>query len=111
MIEKHDIHAISHITGGGFWENIPRVLPEGTKAVIDGNCWEWPVIFKWLQEKGNVDTHEMYRTFNCGVGLIVALPKDQADAAVALLKEEGENAWVIGQIAQADANEEQVEIQ
>ncbi|EOX4452157.1 MULTISPECIES: phosphoribosylformylglycinamidine cyclo-ligase [Vibrio] len=111
MIEKHDIHAISHITGGGFWENIPRVLPEGTKAVIDGNSWEWPVIFKWLQEKGNVDTHEMYRTFNCGVGLIVALPKDQADAAVALLKEEGENAWVIGQIAQANANEEQVEIQ
>lgn len=111
MIEKHDIHAISHITGGGFWENIPRVLPEGTKAVIDGNSWEWPVIFKWLQEKGNVDTHEMYRTFNCGVGLIVALPKDQAEAAVALLQEEGENAWVIGQIAQADANEEQVEIQ
>ncbi|MFH4530595.1 phosphoribosylformylglycinamidine cyclo-ligase [Vibrio diabolicus] len=111
MIEKHDIHAISHITGGGFWENIPRVLPEGTKAVIDGNSWEWPVIFKWLQEKGNVDTHEMYRTFNCGVGLIVALPKDQAEAAVALLQEEGENAWVIGQIAQAEANEEQVEIQ
>ncbi|WP_038882886.1 AIR synthase-related protein, partial [Vibrio rotiferianus] len=59
----------------------------------------------------NVETHEMYRTFNCGVGLIVALPKDQADAAVALLKEEGENAWVIGEIAQAEANEEQVEIQ
>ncbi|WP_274883145.1 phosphoribosylformylglycinamidine cyclo-ligase [Vibrio harveyi] len=111
MIEKHDIHAISHITGGGFWENIPRVLPEGTKAVIDGNSWEWPIIFKWLQEKGNVETHEMYRTFNCGVGLVVALPKDQADAAVALLKEEGENAWVIGEIAQAEANEEQVEIQ
>lgn len=111
MIEKHDIHAISHITGGGFWENIPRVLPEGTKAVIDGSSWEWPIIFKWLQEKGNVETHEMYRTFNCGVGLVVALPKDQADAAVALLKEEGENAWVIGEIAQAEANEEQVEIQ
>ena len=110
MIEKHDIHAISHITGGGFWENIPRVLPESTKAVIDGNSWEWPVIFQWLQEKGNVETHEMYRTFNCGVGLIVALPKDQAEAAVALLQEEGENAWVIGEIAQAEANEEQVEI-
>lgn len=110
MIEKHDIHAISHITGGGFWENIPRVSPEGTKAVIDGKSWEWPIIFQWLQEKGNVETHEMYRTFNCGVGLIVALPKDQADAAVALLKEEGENAWVIGEIAQAEASEEQVEI-
>ncbi|MDW2127321.1 AIR synthase-related protein, partial [Vibrio sp. 2033] len=106
----HDIHAISHITGGGFWENIPRVLPEGTKAVIDGNSWEWPIIFKWLQEKGNVETHEMYRTFNCGVGLVVALPKDQADAAVPLLKEERENAWVIGEIAHAEANDEQVEI-
>ncbi|GAM57330.1 phosphoribosylformylglycinamidine cyclo-ligase [Vibrio ishigakensis] len=110
MIEKHDIHAISHITGGGFWENIPRVLPEGTKAVIDGNSWQWPTVFNWLQENGNVTTHEMYRTFNCGVGLIVALPQDQAEAAVELLKAEGENAWVIGQIAQATAEEEQVEI-
>ncbi|GAB7218193.1 phosphoribosylformylglycinamidine cyclo-ligase [Vibrio comitans] len=110
MIEKHDIHAISHITGGGFWENIPRVLPEGTKAVIDGNSWNWPTIFNWLQENGNVTTHEMYRTFNCGVGLIVALPQDQAQQAVALLNEEGENAWVIGQIAEANGEEEQVEI-
>ncbi|MGD8233232.1 phosphoribosylformylglycinamidine cyclo-ligase [Vibrio sp. TRT 1302] len=110
MIEKHDIHAISHITGGGFWENIPRVLPEGTKAVVDGSSWEWPVIFKWLQEKGNVTTHEMYRTFNCGVGLIVALPQDQASAAVELLKAEGENAWIIGEIANAASGEEQVEI-
>lgn len=110
MIEKHDIHAISHITGGGFWENIPRVLPEGTKAVIDGNSWQWPTVFNWLQENGNVTTHEMYRTFNCGVGLIVALPQDQANAAVELLKAEGENAWIIGQIAQATAEEEQVEI-
>lgn len=110
MIAEHDIHAISHITGGGFWENIPRVLPEGTKAVIDGNSWEWPAIFNWLQEKGNVETFEMYRTFNCGVGLVVALPKEQAEAAVELLKAEGENAWVIGEIAQAAEGEEQVEI-
>lgn len=67
-------------------------------------------IFSWLQEKGNVETHEMYRTFNCGVGLIVALPKEQAAAAVELLKAEGENAWVIGEIASAAAGEEQVEI-
>jgi phosphoribosylformylglycinamidine cyclo-ligase len=110
MIEQHDIHAISHITGGGFWENIPRVLPEGTKAVIDGSSWEWPIIFKWLQEQGNVATREMYRTFNCGVGLIVALPADQADAAVKLLNAEGENAWVIGKIADAQPGQEQVEI-
>jgi phosphoribosylformylglycinamidine cyclo-ligase len=110
LIAEHSIHAISHITGGGFWENIPRVLPEGTKAVIDGNSWEWPAIFKWLQEKGNVDTHEMYRTFNCGVGLIIALPQDQAQSAVELLKAEGENAWIIGNIAEAKAGEAQVEI-
>ncbi len=110
MIAEHEIHAISHITGGGFWENIPRVLPEGTKAVIDGSSWQWPAIFNWLQSKGNVDTHEMYRTFNCGVGLIVALPAEQADSAVELLKAEGENAWVIGSIAPAQTDEEQVEI-
>ncbi|MFH6909661.1 phosphoribosylformylglycinamidine cyclo-ligase [Vibrio fluvialis] len=110
LIAEHDIHAISHITGGGFWENIPRVLPQGTKAVIDGSSWEWPMIFQWLQEKGNVNTHEMYRTFNCGVGLVIALPKDQAQAAVELLQQEGENAWVIGEIAAAQENEEQVEI-
>ena len=110
LIAQHDVHAISHITGGGFWENIPRVLPENTKAVIDGSSWEWPAIFQWLQEKGNVATHEMYRTFNCGVGLIIALPKSQADAAVELLKQQGENAWAIGEIALAEAGEEQVEI-
>ncbi|WP_413284947.1 phosphoribosylformylglycinamidine cyclo-ligase [Vibrio sp. MA40-2] len=110
MIAEHDIHAISHITGGGFWENIPRVLPEGTKAVIDGNSWQWPAVFNWLQEKGNVDSFEMYRTFNCGVGLVVALPKEQAASAVELLKSEGENAWVIGEIANAAEGEEQVEI-
>ncbi|WED27394.1 phosphoribosylformylglycinamidine cyclo-ligase [Vibrio sp. DW001] len=110
MIAEHDIHAISHITGGGFWENIPRVLPEGTKAVIDGKSWQWPAIFTWLQEKGNVETFEMYRTFNCGVGLIVALPKEQATAAVKLLQSEGENAWIIGEIADASEGEEQVEI-
>ncbi len=110
LIAEHDIHAISHITGGGFWENIPRVLPEGAKAVIDGNSWQWPAIFTWLQQKGNVTTREMYRTFNCGVGLIIALPKNQAQAAVELLQHQGENAWIIGEIASAQANEEQVEI-
>lgn len=110
LLEAVDVHAISHITGGGFWENIPRVLPDNMKAVIDGSSWEWPVIFNWLQENGNVTTHEMYRTFNCGVGLVIALPQAQAEAAVKLLNDEGENAWLIGQIAQAADGEEQVEI-
>ncbi|MCF2948930.1 phosphoribosylformylglycinamidine cyclo-ligase [Paraglaciecola aquimarina] len=109
LLEQIEVHAISHITGGGFWENIPRVLPAGTKAVIDGSSWQWPGIFNWLQEKGNVTTHEMYRTFNCGVGLVIALPKDKADQAVEILNQLGENAWVIGHIENSQS-EQQVEI-
>lgn len=110
MMESCDVHAISHITGGGFWENIPRVLPQGTKAVVDGNSWEWPAVFNWLQQAGNVETYEMYRTFNCGVGLVIALPQAQAEQAIAILNAEGENAWLLGHIAEASANEAQVEI-
>ena len=110
LIEACDIHALSHITGGGFWENIPRVLPDNTKAVIDGSSWQWPAVFSWLQANGNVETYEMYRTFNCGVGMIIALPAEQVTAALALLQAEGEQAWHIGHIADAAAGEEQVEI-
>ena len=110
LLKNCEIHALSHITGGGFWENIPRVLPENTKAVIDGSSWQWPEVFNWLQKSGNVETYEMYRTFNCGVGMIIALPQDQVDAALALLKAEGENAWLIGHIEQAADGEKQVEI-
>ncbi|MGB2078382.1 MAG: phosphoribosylformylglycinamidine cyclo-ligase [Vibrio sp.] len=109
-IEQFDIHAISHITGGGFWENIPRVLPENTKAVVDGNSWQWPEVFNWLQTAGNVETFEMYRTFNCGVGLVVALPQEQAQAAVDFLNQAGENAWILGEVQAAAEDEAQVEI-
>ncbi len=110
MMESCDVHAISHITGGGFWENIPRVLPKGTKAVVNGDSWQWPAIFNWLQTAGNVETYEMYRTFNCGVGLVIALPQAQAQQAIDILNAEGENAWLLGEIANAAENEEQVEI-
>jgi len=109
MLAQVQVSAITHITGGGFWENIPRVLPAGTKAVIDKSSWQWPSIFTWLQDKGNVSTHEMYRTFNCGVGLIIALPEDKAQQALTILAELGENVWKIGQIE--DSNDsQQVEI-
>jgi len=110
VIAKHDVHALSHITGGGFWENIPRVLPENSKAVIDGKSWQWPSIFNWLQEQGNIDTYEMYRTFNCGVGIIMVVPQSDLASALTQLNELGENAWHIGNIAQRNGNEEQVEI-
>ncbi|MGB0895422.1 MAG: phosphoribosylformylglycinamidine cyclo-ligase [Parashewanella sp.] len=110
LIEASEVHAMSHITGGGFWENIPRVLPENCKAVIDGSSWQWPVVFDWLKQNGNITEHEMYRTFNCGVGMIIALPNDKVDTALSLLESEGENAWLIGKIAARNDDEEQVEI-
>ncbi|MBT1065153.1 phosphoribosylformylglycinamidine cyclo-ligase [Bowmanella sp. Y26] len=109
LIETLPVHAISHITGGGFWENIPRVLPKNTKAVIDGSSWQWPAIFTWMQQQGNVTQHEMYRTFNCGVGLVIAVPADKADQAVALLNAEGENAWLLGKVEDTQ-DDNQVEI-
>lgn len=88
----------AHITGGGLLENIPRVLPNGTKAKINPNSWEIPRVFTWLQEKGGVEVHEMLRTFNCGVGMVVCVADNDVDEALALLKAEGETAWCIGYI-------------
>ena len=105
LISKIDVHAIAHITGGGFWENIPRVLPDNTQAVIDESSWQWPAIFNWLQQAGNVSRHEMYRTFNCGVGLIIALPKQLAEQAINLLNQHGEKAWLLGEIKHSSSTE------
>ncbi|RIP85533.1 phosphoribosylformylglycinamidine cyclo-ligase [Salmonella enterica] len=105
LIENVDVHAIAHLTGGGFWENIPRVLPENTQAVINESSWQWPAIFTWLQTAGNVSRHEMYRTFNCGVGMVIALSAPEADKALALLNEKGENAWKIGIIKASDSEQ------
>ncbi|MEH8034020.1 phosphoribosylformylglycinamidine cyclo-ligase [Gallibacterium anatis] len=102
LIKRVDVHAIAHLTGGGFWENIPRVLPDHVRAVINEQSWQWPAIFKWLQQNGNVDTHEMYRTFNCGVGMVIALPQEDVETALALLAQTGEKVWVIGQIEHLD---------
>lgn len=108
LIKQHPVHALCHITGGGFWENIPRVLPEGSKAVINGSSWQWPAIFTWLQQQGNVTTHEMYRTFNCGVGMIVVVPAEALPAALTMLQQAGETAWHLGEIQTATDSEEQV---
>ncbi|WP_028302810.1 phosphoribosylformylglycinamidine cyclo-ligase [Oceanospirillum maris] len=111
LIAQLPVHAISHITGGGLQENLPRVLPEKAKAVVDLNSWKRPEVFNWLQRGGNVEEYEMYRTLNCGVGMILVVDQDNAQAAIDLLNAEGETAWQIGSIAEADAEEEQVELQ
>ncbi len=111
LMQQCQVNALSHITGGGLLENIPRVLPDNAKAVIDIQSWQQPEVFKWLQNNGNVDPVEMHRTFNCGVGLIIAVADSDADQALQILAEQGENAWVIGHIAEAAEHEQQVELQ
>jgi phosphoribosylformylglycinamidine cyclo-ligase len=110
LIKDSQVNALSHITGGGLLENIPRVLPKSSKAVINTTSWELPPVFQWLQRAGNVDAREMYRTFNCGVGMVIAVPAAETDSALALLTAAGEQAWIIGQIEAAQDGEEQVEL-
>ncbi len=98
LCRQSTVHAMAHITGGGLTENIPRVLPENTKAVINTSSWQWPSIFNWLQQKGNINTDEMFRTFNCGVGMILVVPESQAQEAINLLSSAGETVWKIGYI-------------
>lgn len=98
LIKTCDVHALAHITGGGLPENLPRVLPEGCSAVIDSDSWQWPAIFSWLQDQGGVATAEMYRTFNCGVGMVACVPADQLEKALDCLGEQGETAWHLGTI-------------
>jgi phosphoribosylformylglycinamidine cyclo-ligase len=96
------VKAVSHITGGGLLENLPRVLPADCSAAIDTGSWAWPGVFKWLQEAGNVETREMYRTFNCGVGMVVCVDAADRDAALDTLREAGHEAWELGRITAGD---------
>ncbi len=98
LMQKVPVHALAHITGGGLLENIPRVLPDGLNAGIDTNSWSQPPIFKWLQQQGNVADKEMYRTFNCGVGMVVCVAQDNLAEALRCLEENGENSWCIGEV-------------
>jgi phosphoribosylformylglycinamidine cyclo-ligase len=98
LLKQLPVHALAHITGGGLTENLPRVLPDGTCALIDTQSWQPSAIFDWLQRNGNVDTGEMYRTFNCGVGMVVCVAAADAGSAVAHLKKQGEDARIIGHV-------------
>ena len=98
LLGKTRVKAISHITGGGLLENIPRVVPAQYCSVIDRSSWQLPEIFQWLQQAGRIDDREMLRTFNCGVGLVLAIDRGDVDSAMQLLKECGEKTWVLGEI-------------
>jgi len=105
LFAEVEVHALAHITGGGLPENLPRVLPEGCRAVIDSASWQRPAVFDWLQQQGNIADSEMYRTFNCGVGMVVVLPAAQAEQAIAKLNAAGEQAFLIGSIEKHDGGE------
>lgn len=102
LIDEVGINTVSHITGGGFIENVPRMLPDGLKAVIRKGTWDILPIFDVLQEKGNIPEMDMYNTFNMGIGMIVAVDADKADAAVKCLEEAGEKAYIIGELAEGE---------
>ena len=98
LLPSVNLKAIAHITGGGLTENIPRVIPDHLCAEIDQGSWQWPAIFQWLQVTGNINRIEMYRTFNCGVGMALIVSSIEAEKTVQLLRELGETAWPIGSI-------------
>ena len=102
LFSKVKVHALAHITGGGLTENLPRVLPENTRAVIDTGSWQQTAIFDWLQRTGNVETTEMYRTFNCGIGMVVCVAAAEAQTALDHLASLGEDARIIGNVEQGD---------
>jgi phosphoribosylformylglycinamidine cyclo-ligase len=93
-----DLRAVAHITGGGLPENLPRVLPTDCGARLRKDSWTMPPVFEWLQEHGNVTDHELLRTFNCGVGMVLVLPPEAADPAIELLNLQGERAWLAGEV-------------
>ncbi|EAQ96230.1 phosphoribosylformylglycinamidine cyclo-ligase [Congregibacter litoralis] len=98
-----EIHAMAHITGGGLLENLPRVLPDTVMAHIDTGSWKWPAVFQWLQDAGNIERMEMFRTFNCGVGMVLCIPRTQVAPAIDTLANHGLAAWQIGETVPGDA--------
>ena len=110
LMKKVEIHAISHITGGGLLENIPRVMPKNTLAKVDTKNWNRPVVFDWIQENGNVDFHEMHRTLNCGIGLVIVVSEKNKETTIKELEALGEQVFAIGVIEASDQSEPTVEL-
>jgi len=98
LAKEIEIHSLSHITGGGLLENLPRVMPDNTMAKIDGKSWARPQVFDWLQKEGNIKASEMYRTFNCGVGMVVVVSPADQQKAIDILQQQGETVFTLGTI-------------
>lgn len=105
LLNTLPVHAISHITGGGLLENIPRVMPSHLSAKLDSTSWTQPEIFQWIQDQGNIDSAEMYRVLNCGVGMVVVISKDLSNEVINHLNACGEKAWLIGEVVQFEGEQ------
>jgi phosphoribosylformylglycinamidine cyclo-ligase len=110
LMKSLTVKGMAHITGGGLLENVPRVLPKNVVAQLDGKTWHTPVLFDWLRETGNIAPQEMYRTFNCGIGMVVVVARQDADAALKQLNAAGETATVIGSIRTRQGDEAQTQV-
>jgi phosphoribosylformylglycinamidine cyclo-ligase len=110
LMKSITVKGMAHITGGGLLENVPRVLPEHMVAQLDGKAWHTPALFDWLREMGNIAPHEMYRTFNCGIGMVVVVSKHDEASALEQLNAAGERATVIGTIRKRVGNEAQTQV-
>jgi len=111
LMQQVEVHGMAHITGGGITGNLPRMLPDHTEAEVDMTAWPRPPVFQWLQQQGGVVEAEMRRTFNCGIGMIVAVAADDADRAARLLRDTGEQVYRIGRICHSDSAEPAVRYQ
>jgi phosphoribosylformylglycinamidine cyclo-ligase len=98
LVARLPVHGLAHITGGGLTDNIPRVLRENLSVRLDRRTWPRDPVFDWLARSGNLDDAEMHRTFNCGIGMVVIVAPGDADAALSLLRQRGEQAWLIGDV-------------
>ena len=110
LMSEMTVKGMAHITGGGITENVPRVLPANVVAQIDAKSWTMPKLFQWLQEQGNVAPQEMYKTFNCGVGMVVIMAAEDAAAATALLEAEGETVYQLGTVRARVGDEHQTQV-
>ena len=102
VLQKHEVNGIAHITGGGFYENIPRALPDGLSAEITVSSWERPHIFTYIQKHGNISETEMFKTFNMGIGMVMFIAAEDASSVLKTLEQAGEAAFAIGEVARGN---------
>lgn len=98
LMKTLPVHGLAHITGGGITENLPRILQKDMQAYVDLSAWQWPTVFRWIQQTGRIETDEMLRVFNCGIGMTVVVARDDVERAVACLQESGETVYILGEI-------------